>query len=384
MPTFKVCILANNEAGTWASWQAKMAAIKAFYASVCNLDITLTPTTLTPQFAPYEPASGSSSVYRVDEGWYEANVSPLADAADIVMFVVPPTDHPNVVTLMGLDFYQQGKTGELTVFADETSHTYVGEADQGETAVVYAQHELSHQFYGLLAKTDNTHLYFYAGTPAKVLADFDFNEQELTWYQQAVQDLEQELGLLKARQVPPIGDPAPSEPQNSAPQSNATPETTQTSSSGPSVTGLATFIKNSIEGWAMPGQTINGVSYPNGTISYQCNNPDNAKYASQQYATPRTFVINGVNETFADFDTYEHGWQYMLDCLTAVRNGTDAVYNAAAQKLGLSNSGDLTINDFFVIRDPVSDANNPGAVAASVAKEFNVPLTFQMKQFSLT
>jgi hypothetical protein len=384
MPTYKVRILANNEASTWASWPAKIAAIKAFYASVCNLDITLTPTTLTPQFTPYEPASGSSSVYRVDEAWYEANVSPLADGADIVMFVVPPTDHPNLVTLMGLDFYQQGKTGELTVFADETSHTYVGIADQGETATVYALHELSHQFYGLLAKTDNTHLYFYAGTPEKVLADFDFDEQELSWYQQAVQELEQELGLLKARQGPPIGDPAPSQSQNSAPLAVAAPITTQTAPSGPSVTDLFNFIKG-YEGWAAPGETLNGVTLPNGSVSYQCNNPINAKWAGQANAVPKTFEINGRQEIFAGFNTLEYGTEYGNTCLTEVINGTDEVYNTAAHNLGLANSGDLTINQFFAIRDDAADGNNPDQYAAAAGEKFGVnPATFQMKQFSLS
>jgi len=383
MPTFKVSILANNEAGTWQSWDAKIAQIKSFYASVCNLDISATPTQLTPQFTPYELSSGSTNVYRIDEAWYEANVNPLAAGADIVMFVVPPSDHPTLVTLMGLDVFQQGKLGETTVFADEMSHTYVGTADQGETAVVYAEHELSHQFYGLLAKTDNTHLYFYAGNPTGILADFDFSEQELSWYQQTVQDLEQELGLLKSRQIAPVADLAPIEPQNPAPTEAQAAEPAPTSSSVPSVTDLANIIKTVIEGWAEPGQTLNGVTYPNGTISYQCNNPDNAKYASQQYATPRTFVINGVNESFADFDTYEHGWEYMLTTLTNICKGTTSIYTDAAQKLGLQNSGDLTLNDFFTVRDPASDANNPGAAADTAAKALNVPVTFQMKQFTV-
>ncbi len=43
------------------------------------------------------------------------------------MFVVPPTAHPNIVTIMGLDYYQEGLMGQLTVFSDKTSHTYVGE-----------------------------------------------------------------------------------------------------------------------------------------------------------------------------------------------------------------------------------------------------------------
>jgi hypothetical protein len=216
MRSLSLRILANNEAGTWASWPEKIAAIKEFYAPACELNITLTPTMLTPQFVPYSPTSGSGTVYRVDENWYEQNVNPLAAGADLIMFVVPPSDHPTIITLMGLDVFQPGKSGEMTVFSDETSHTYVTEIDQGETAVVYAKHELSHAFYGLLAKADNTHLYFYAGTPEKVLADFDFDEQELAWYQQIAQDLEQELGLIRARQIAPQADTAP-ESQNSAP-----------------------------------------------------------------------------------------------------------------------------------------------------------------------
>ena len=261
MRTFTVRILANNQAGTWQSWDDKIAQIKAFYGSVCDLDITVTPTTLTPQFAPYEPSSGSGNVYRIDETWYEANVIPLAEGADICLFVVPPTDHPNLVTLMGLDFYQQGKTGELTVFADETSHNYVGTMDQGDTAVVYAEHELSHQFYGMLAKTDNTHLYFYAGMPEKVLADFDFDEQELAWYQQVAADLEEELGLLKARQIPPTADLAPSQSQNPAPTASQ------------SSIGAVTAFPPKITTWAAIIAKEEGANPSS-------NNPGNLKFSS--------------------------------------------------------------------------------------------------------
>ncbi|HLH93553.1 MAG TPA: hypothetical protein VKW08_00400 [Xanthobacteraceae bacterium] len=218
MRSYSVRILANNEAGTWQSWPAKIAAIKAFYASVCDLDITVTPTKLTPQFAPYQATSGNGTIYQVDETWYAQNVVPLAAGADIVMFFVPPTDH-TVPCLIGLEAGHSNGPWETTVFTDETSHTYVLEngtdVDQGETSVVYAEHELSHVFYAMLTKTDNTHPYFFAGTPEKVLADFDFDEQELSWYQQVIQDLEKELELLKARQIPPIGDPKPLESQNS-------------------------------------------------------------------------------------------------------------------------------------------------------------------------
>jgi|SRR5579884_2473511 len=202
-PTFKLTIVANNEAGSWQSWKVKKAAIAAFYAPVCTLDITVIPTHLTPKFSPYEPASGNNFVYRVDENWYEENVLLYAEGADIVMFMVPPEDH-TVPCLMGLAVYN-GQAKYTSVFSDEMSHTYVninrGSIDQGETAVVYALHELSHIFYGMLAKTDNTHLYFFAGTPQKVLAEFDFNEQLLSWYQKVIPELQAWLAALKARQT---------------------------------------------------------------------------------------------------------------------------------------------------------------------------------------
>jgi hypothetical protein len=383
MRSFTLRILANNEAGTWASWPEKIAALKTFYAPVCELDITLVPTALTPQFAPYAPISGSADTYVVDPAWYDANVVPLADGADIVMLVVPPTDHANIITYMGLDRYQQGQIGKTTVFSDEMNHTYIGEADQGETAVVYGEHELSHQFYGMLAKTDNTHLYFYAGTPEKVLTDFDFDEVLLNDYQQLIQDLELKIGLLKARQIPPIADPTPSESQNPAPTATQPPNPPQPPSSAPSVSDLFNFIKG-YEGWAAPGETLNGTTFPNGSISYQCNNPMNAKWATQEYAAPRTFEISGRQEIFAAFDTLVHGTAYGMECLTMVINGTDEVYNVAAHNLGLANSGDLTLNQFFAIRDAASDGNSPDQYAAAAGKQFGVtPATFQMKQFTV-
>ena len=146
----------------------------------------------------------------------------------------------------------------------------------------------------------------------------------------------------------------------------------------PSVTDLATFIKG-YEGYIAPT-----AADPDGSIAYQCNNPSNAKWANQANAKPRTFIIKGVQEVFADFDTYENGWQYMIDCLTLVIKGTDVPYNEEAAKLGLRDCSELTLNQFFTIRDPKANSNTPLAYAAAAGKEFGVdPATFRMKQFTL-
>jgi hypothetical protein len=278
MRSFSVRILANNEAGTWQSWPEKIAAIKAFYASDCDLDITVTPTTLTPQFSPYTGTSGNGTIYQVDETWYEANVASLAAGADIVMFVVSPSDH-TVPCLMGLEAGHPVGPWQTSVFADETSHSFVAEADQGETAVVYATHELSHVFYAMLAKTDNTHLYFYAGTPTKVLAEFDFDEQELAWYQQVLQDLEEEMGLLKARQIPPNADLPSTQPSQVG-----------TAPTQPAATAQSAFPAKIIA-WAQIIAKEESANPAN-------NNPGNLKYSTLTAswgATPGPAATDGGN-----------------------------------------------------------------------------------------
>jgi hypothetical protein len=295
MKSFRLQILANNEAGSWASWPAKIAAIKAFYAPVCELDITVTRTFLTPQFSLYE----GSTIYQVDEAWYEANVTPLANGADIVMFVVPSSDH-TLPTLIGLEANHPKGPWQTTVFSDETSHTYVLEngtdVDQGETAVVYAEHELSHVFYAMLAKTDNTHPYFYAGTPEKVLADFDFEETELAWYQQLVQLLERELGLLKARQT--SVEPAAPQPSN---QVNAPAPQPQNTTPTP--------FPAKIIAWASIVAKEEGSNPAN-------NNPGNLKYSSLTAswgATQGPPAQDGGN--LAKFQSYQAGFNALCNFL---------------------------------------------------------------------
>ncbi len=200
MPTFKVRIIANNEAGNWLSWPAKAAAIKAFFAPVCTLDITFEKTALVPVFSPYM----ESQVYMVDEVWYEQNVSANHTDQAFLIFIVPPTDHPKDVTLLGVETGHAHGPWETTVFSDENSHNYQNGGDMGEEVVVLACHELSHAFYAMLTGVnggpgDNTHLYFFAGTPEKVLQDFKFETNITVLYQRLIAAL-QELYLLKKNQ----------------------------------------------------------------------------------------------------------------------------------------------------------------------------------------
>lgn len=201
MPTFEVRIVANNDTGNWASWPEKIQDVIHFFAPVCNLVITLEKTSLTPKFAPYN----GSAVSQVDEAWYEQNISALRTNEALLVFVVPPTDHPTIPTLLGIETGHPIGPWETTVFSDENDRQYVnGSQDIGNNCTVMIEHELCHAFYAMLSDInggpeDNTHKYFFAGNPAGVLQDLNFTSELTILYQKLLAVL-QELWTLKKKQ----------------------------------------------------------------------------------------------------------------------------------------------------------------------------------------
>jgi hypothetical protein len=91
----KVLIVAN--ACRWASWDAKVEAVKAFYAPLVELDITVFytefeniplksyPGTVT-EFGSNGTTDVPGSDLEIDQDWFAANVIPLAAGYDIVVF----------------------------------------------------------------------------------------------------------------------------------------------------------------------------------------------------------------------------------------------------------------------------------------------------------
>lgn len=162
MKSFNIKIIANNS--QWASWSQKMQAIKDFYGSILTLNISIEYTALKPEFAVYgQTAPGQQPIYFLNEAWYEANL--LRTGADIVIFVVPPDDHLGLVTLFGCEMGNPKLEWETSVFGNENDHLYVSGQDKGNSITWYMIHELSHAFYAMVKKTDNTHLYFNQGMP---------------------------------------------------------------------------------------------------------------------------------------------------------------------------------------------------------------------------
>src|SRR5690348_16659361 len=179
--TFRVKVIANNL--RWSSLDQKLEKVRQFYAPVCDLVFDVEYTNYSPTFNNTYP--GLAPLYVVDRGWYDVNLAtPYATEADIIMFIVAASDHPNMTTFAGLMGFNNVGPWETTIFAQgENDHVYMQGKDMGESFVHYACHELSHVFYYYCGKRDDTHVHFpvsqdpYTDAPENVLKDFDFSTQ---------------------------------------------------------------------------------------------------------------------------------------------------------------------------------------------------------------
>lgn len=132
------------------------------------------------------------------------------------------------------------------------------------------------------------------------------------------------------------------------------------------------------EGYYGPNQLA---GYPHGTPAYINNNPGNCRWP---FGKPYPGKATGVDKSdFLIFPTYADGLEYLMAITTQVCKGTASIsgaYQSGARKLGLKDCSELTIQQYFVIRDPSSDNNDPLSYAKEVAAKVNLPITAQMKE----
>lgn len=118
-----------------------------------------------------------------------------------------------------------------------------------------------------------------------------------------------------------------------------------------------------------------------GTTSFANNNPGNLRC---QYGMPATWNVLALHATpnnFCVFASADAGMQALRNVTTKQCKGESPTYNAAARALGLTSSAELNLYQYFVIRDPASDANDPNALAVRFGKALGVdPATFKIKQ----
>lgn len=221
MKSLRVRILANGDSARWTSWPAKIAAVKAFYAPILDLQIDLLKTNFDnvpiisqpgqiTTFGPNGPVDTNGSDLYVAADWRFKNIVPLGAGYDLCIFQCDPTGHPGIP---GGIFVGWGQID--TFIRNETDHAYQMAAngvsrDLGNNAALILIHEISHALYFMLNRPDNTHRYFYAATPEKVLTELVFsptieelNQQIIELLRREITYLTEKLAALQAQKKSP-------------------------------------------------------------------------------------------------------------------------------------------------------------------------------------
>lgn len=354
---FALKIVANN--AQWGSWSKKIAEIKAFYASVCDLDISIEYTSLVPVFTrePFLNPQGSVGLWTVDQEWYNQNISKRG--TDLVTLVIPPDDHPGKVTVFGLMTGKDVGAWETTVYGNENDNLYVATQIKGNSVTWFIIHELSHAFYAMLGKNDKTHHFFNQETgavwsPEQVLLDFVFPELPDP---APINPIQKTIDALKAIIVLLLGLKQDKIAQEVA----QVVDTLNKNQPIPTVSKLEKFCSaiKEHEGWYPPSP-----AYPKGSRSYRNNNPANARYSGVGY-DPIYGTVLKDSSNFAIFRDYATGWLYL----------TNLVKKSAQGLKQPKYRESMTIAEFFAVYAPASDGNDPVGYAHFVAGKVGVPVT---------
>jgi len=125
-------------------------------------------------------------------------------------------------------------------------------------------------------------------------------------------------------------------------------------------------IKN-MEGWYV------------GSASYLNKNCGNLRCDPNNKSNWNVLAI-GSNDGFCVFKSEEAGMMALRNVTVSQAKGLSPTYNNAAKHFGLANSGELNLYQYFLIRDPATDGNQPNALAERFGKVLHKdPALFRLK-----
>lgn len=135
-----------------------------------------------------------------------------------------------------------------------------------------------------------------------------------------------------------------------------------------------------MEGWYASGTVVDSVKYTNGSPSWITRNPGNLRCDPNNKSNWNVLAV-GQRNGFCVFPDEKVGMDALRRVTIAQCKGLSTVYNAAAKKLGLKDSGELNLYQYFTVRDPQTDGNQPTALAERFGRVLKVsPTAFKIKE----
>ena len=369
MKTLKVLIVANSS--EWISWATKIARMKEFFAPKVNLEFTIAHT----QFknVPFQESRGNGAgYYRIDDNWYNANVSVGAKAFDIVMFVMPLYEwKPNLA--WGYRTDRSNGPVELQIAANEYSfedHMENGEWKKENAFFERGRHEIMHALFMISGQEDTTHKWVkeYKLENARdelVFKDFNPNMPETqSILAELVRKLMIALGLLedlKKRQAEVIHEVIANN---------------QVDIKQISLKKMCDAIEKFEDYVPAGGKYRDGSISTYGSKSWRNKNPGNLRYAQQADSI-------GQDKTgFAIFKSKADGKKALANMILRAAEGKSSIYrpemmlfneNAVIAPVWHSSKNKQMIIDqgrmpgFYQIYAPTEDNNFPRSYAKYVA-----------------
>lgn len=133
------------------------------------------------------------------------------------------------------------------------------------------------------------------------------------------------------------------------------------------------------EGYFGPNQLP---GYPAGTPAYINKNPGNLRCDPSTKDNWNHLSI-GQNNGFCVFKDYDSGFEALKNVVTAVCKGQAPATNAymmAAKRIGKPDCSYLTIIQYFTVRDPATDKNDPMSMANEIAGKVGISPTAEMRE----
>lgn len=185
MKNLKLLIISNGP--RWNTWESRIPELRQFFQSKANLQVTLRETDYDHKKIPWVPDGNGPEYFRIEDAWYDANISSQAQGFDIVLFVLPVWQWHMPNKAWGFRTDRNQGPVELHIAANEGAKDDYYKRPDGTWEKVdmffnRARHEILHALFMLTGQFDTTHQNVYATppTPEKALHDIVFPD-----YQQA-------------------------------------------------------------------------------------------------------------------------------------------------------------------------------------------------------
>lgn len=165
----KLLIVANQS--RWRSWDGKITELRQWFAPKVNLQVTLIHTDFKEIL--FQPSTENGpEFFRINDAWYDKNISARAQGYDVVLFTVPRWQWFSPNDAWGYRTDRSHGPIELQITANEDEQaelTPSGQHGTGDAFFVRARHEILHALFVLTGQSDSTHKWIAKNEPENAL-----------------------------------------------------------------------------------------------------------------------------------------------------------------------------------------------------------------------